>query len=82
MYKELDNPFGEGSFLDLATITEEDAKIPEPPKHKDDPRITDKSMLSTKLNTMNKKYSDELQYKHMAAMILNLQQNQPEQLIL
>lgn len=75
VYKELDNPFGEGSFLDLATITEEDAKIPEPPKHKDDPRIADKSMLSTKLNTMNKKYSDELQYKHMAAMILNLQQS-------
>lgn len=72
-YKEIPNPFGEGTLETLATVTAEDVKLPVVNPLPDDPAIFDKSMLNTIIEEMDKKYNTTLIEKDVAATVLNIQ---------
>lgn len=72
-YKELPNPFGEGTLETLATISPADVKLPDPIKLPDDPSILDKSMLNVIIEDMDNKYNKTLLEKDIAATVLSFQ---------
>lgn len=72
-YKELPNPFGEGTLEELAIVTPEDVALPKVEKLPDDPAILDKSMLNVIIEDMDRKYNKEVLQKDIAATVLNIQ---------
>lgn len=76
-YKELDNPWGEGTVEELATVKPEHLVLsPENikiklPKGVD--AIFDESMLESTLLEFDKKYLSEVLHKHIAQSILSVQ---------
>lgn len=72
-YKEIPNPFGEGTLETLATITAEDIALPNTDKLPDDPAIMDKSMLNVIIEDMDRKYNSQVLQKDIAATVLNIQ---------
>ena len=72
-YKEIPNPFGEGTLETLATVTSEDVSLPIVDKLPDDPAIIDKSMLNVIIEDMDRKYNSKVLQKDIAATVLNIQ---------
>lgn len=76
-YKELDNPWGEGTVEDLATVTKEHLSFdPQSisiklPKGVDS--IPDESMLESTLLQFDKKYLNEVLHRHITQCVLTVQ---------
>lgn len=73
-YKEIPNPYGEGTLEQLATITPEMLTIDkEKTKLADIPGIDDKSMLESSLMVFDSKYIKEVLHRDIAQAVLSLQ---------
>lgn len=72
-YRELPNPFGEGTLLDLATVDNSVLKITDVPTIPDIKTVTDKSMLRSSLIDFDPRYIKEVLNKDIAACVLAMQ---------
>lgn len=72
-YKDIPNPFGEGSLLTLATVDPEILKLKEVASVPDIPTVLDKSMLQSSLIDFDPLYIKEVLNKDIAAAVLGMQ---------
>ncbi len=72
-YKDIPNPFGNGTIDEHAVVTPDDLKINHDPNIVDNPSVVDKSMLSSTVAEFDSKYVEKVLSKDVSAMLLNLQ---------
>lgn len=76
-YKELDNPWGEGTVEDLATVTTEhlalDPEVTKISVPEEVDCIPDESMLESTLLQFDKKYLSEVLHRHITQSVLAVQ---------
>lgn len=73
-YKRLKDPFGSGQTLaEAMAITPDDLDLPDVPDFPDSDTIVDKSMLSSKLKGMQRKYVKDVLHKDIMQAVLGVQ---------
>jgi len=74
-YKSLKDPYGSGqSMEEMLTLTSEDLAIPDVPSFPDRDTIPDKSMLQSKLKTIQRSYVRNVLHKDIVSSVMSVQQ--------
>lgn len=73
-YKQLPDPYNSGkSIAEAMVLTEDDLTLPEEKKFPDSPVLLDKSMRSSKLKDLNRKYIKQVMHKDILNAVIAVQ---------
>jgi hypothetical protein len=71
-YKDIPNPFGEGTLADMVEVTPEEVKLEETQLFEDD-TVIDQSILKSTTVGFNKKYTENVLPKDIVSSVVSLQ---------